>query len=454
MNSIVSPDWPVLIELWRKYLAEPQLPFIDRWLKQQFRPPVASGRKRPGAGYGADAVAQLPLAEQLQLSRCLMAATGLAQLASALELAYTRAQAGEPAPDWERWDLDWHPADLIKLDARAFWFWIGLRLGWDLSQFRFADVAQRSEFFAQAEPQGLSDLAPWALLWQGMRPQWAAMLEERSCSCGWSAAQLQTFIRQQQQMPPLWLRAQQAISPDLLAAQLRAEGVEVELVDEHLQARGGRGIANTQAYKNGQVEIQDLASQMIADAVAAKPGQKVWDACAGAGGKSLAIASKLNNKGMLLATDLQEYKLNELKRRAKRAGLFNLRSFTWDASAPLRLPKEVAQQQGFDWVLVDAPCTASGTWRRNPDARWRFSHSDTRELIGIQQQILQQVAPAVRPGGHLVYATCSWQWAENEGQVRDFLAANPQFMLKHQQMLGAPEYDADTMFVAVLQLQA
>ena len=447
MTSFLSPDWPVLIGLWQKYLAEPQLPFVDRWLKQQFRSPARGGRKYQQPE-------QLSLSEQLQLSRCLMDAVGFAQLACALEQAFTDAQKAEAVPDWQAWDQHWHPTDLKQLDSRAFWYWIGLRLDWDLSQFRMAEAEARREFFAQAQPQDLNPLAPWALLWQGLRPQWASMLEERSCSCGWSSDQLQTFIRQQQQMPPLWLRPQQGTGAEVLAAQLRAEGVEVELVDQHLLAKGGRGVANTQAYKNGLLEIQDLASQMIADAVQAKPGQKVWDACAGAGGKSLAIASKLNNKGMLLATDLQEYKLEELKRRAKRAGLFNLRSFTWDASAPLRLPKEVAQHKGFDWVLVDAPCTASGTWRRNPDARWRFSTSDTRELMAIQTQILHQAAQGVRPGGHLVYATCSWQWAENEGQVREFLNAHPQFVLKRQQMLGAPDYDADTMFVAVLALSA
>ncbi len=440
----LTPDWPVLVSLWRKLMTEPQLPFIDRWLKQQFRPPINRGKKHPAP------IPAPSLAEQLQLSRCLMEAIGFAQLACALEQGFKAQQAGAAAPDWDAWDLDWHREDIKTLAPNDFWFWVGLRLDWDISQLRVVDAAARCEFFARARPIGENHLSAWSLLWFGLRPQWASMLEERSCSCGWTHQQLQQFIEWQQQMPPLWLRAQQGKTVVELAAQLRGEGVEVAQVDQHLLAKGGKGLANTQAYKSGWVEIQDLASQMIADAVEAKPGQKIWDACAGAGGKSLAIASRLNNKGMLLATDLQAYKLEELKRRAKRAGLFNLRSFTWDAAAPLQLPKEVAQQQGFDWVLVDAPCTASGTWRRNPDARWRFSNSDTRELLAIQKQILQQASFAVRPGGQLVYATCSWQWAENEGQVRDFLTTNPQFKLKRQQLLGAPDYDADTMFVAVL----
>jgi 16S rRNA (cytosine967-C5)-methyltransferase len=130
--------------------------------------------------------------------------------------------------------------------------------------------------------------------------------------------------------------------------------------------------------------------------------------------------------------------------------VFNVRVFTWSGAEPLRLPKEAAQQKGFDWVLIDAPCSSAGTWRRNPDARWRFDPADTLELVHLQQQLLGNAAPAVRVGGRLVYATCSWQVSENEQQVDWFLAQHPEFALESQQILGAPELDSDTMFVAVL----
>jgi len=436
----VSPPWPVLISLWRQYLAEPQLPFIDRWLKQQFN--AAPGKKPVRK-------ATVSLSEQLLVSRCLMAAPGWAQLACALELGYRAQVAGQPQPDWDAWDQGWQTGDLNQLAPTEFWYWVGLRQGWDLQGLRLPDAPARYAFYQNQQVTEAS-LSAWSLLWFGLRPQWAGMLEERCCTCGWNMQQLQTFIQQQNCVPPLWLRPQQGQTSEQLRDTLAHQGVEVELRDGHLCALGGRGLASTEAYKAGQVEIQDLASQLIAQAVAAQPGQKVWDTCAGAGGKSLAIAARLNNKGMLLATDLHAHKLDELKRRAKRAGFYNLRSFTWDASAPLQQPREVAQQQGFDWVLVDAPCTASGTWRRNPDARWRFNNADTRELLAIQKQILTCAAAGVRPGGRLVYATCSWQWAENEGQVREFLQANLHFELVQQQLLGAPALDADTMFVAVL----
>ena len=127
-----------------------------------------------------------------------------------------------------------------------------------------------------------------------------------------------------------------------------------------------------------------------------------------------------------------------------------MRAFSWNGGEPLRLPKEIAQQQGFDWVLVDAPCSSSGTWRRNPDARWRFDDADTQELIQLQRKILRNAAAAVRKGGSLVYATCSWQLSENEAQVNWFIQEQPQFSVHYQRILGAPELNSDTMFVAVL----
>ena len=231
-------------------------------------------------------------------------------------------------------------------------------------------------------------------------------------------------------------------------------GVSARLAKTALAAYGGQAVQTAAEYQAGAFEIQDLASQQIAAAVDAKAGDKVWDACAGAGGKSLAIAARMSGRGSVTATDLHEFKLNELKRRAKRAQIQNIRTFSWDGQQPLRLPAEVRKQQGFDWVLVDAPCTSAGTWRRNPDARWRFNDSDTRQLQQLQQQLLQHASEALRPGGYLVYATCSWQVAENEHQVEQFLSQHPQFELLEQCMLGAPDEDADCMFYAKLQRQS
>lgn len=140
---------------------------------------------------------------------------------------------------------------------------------------------------------------------------------------------------------------------------LQQDSVHVELDENgHLYARGGKHLSGAQAHKEGWVEIQDLASQQIALAVDVKAGQKVWDCCAGAGGKSLAIAARIkNNKGVVIATDLHGYKLEELKRRSKRAEFHNIRSFEWAGDEPLRLPKKLPSREvliGCWWMHLAA----------------------------------------------------------------------------------------------------
>jgi 16S rRNA (cytosine967-C5)-methyltransferase len=432
-----TPLWPSLLPLWRELMSSEQLPLVDRWLKNSFKHPSNS----------------VTLPQQLLLSRALMDGIAFAQLACALEHSYQQQTLDV---DWAEWDNTWHFDSVKTLPPTHFWGWMALRCGADFHSLRLKDAPARQIFFNRFSAAVTAETSnPFTLLWHGVRPQWLPLLMERVASSNWSDQQLQHFIKQQTRMPPLWLRPHADQAAEQLVADLVGEGVKAALSpDGHIYASGGKGITTTQVYQQGWVEIQDLASQQIAEAVAVKPGQKVWDSCAGAGGKSLAIAARMANKGVLVATDLYDYKLDELKRRAKRAEMFNIRTFTWNGAEPLRLPKEVAQQQGFDWVLVDAPCSSSGTWRRNPDARWRFDPTDTKELVAIQQQILIQAAPAVRLGGHLVYATCSWQLAENEVQISWFLRQCPQFLLQYQRILGTPQQDADTMFVAVLQRQS
>lgn len=441
-----------LFSVWRDLLAEKKLPAMDRWLKNRNKMYRSATRGNPK---GVKASATLPTS--LTLSAALISGVRFMQLASCLEHAYTHQLSHI---DWLDWDSRWEYADVKKIPLAHFWYWIELRTSSMSDEAppshpkKMRDQVARAAFFSQWSVQmNTSDNMPAFLLWNGLRPQWLPLLIERAALSHWSEADICSFIRMQTQTPPLWLRAQGGKTAQDIYARLQHQGVSVAM-DEggHVYARGGKGITSTQAYQDGFVEIQDLASQMIAGAVAAQPGQKVWDACAGAGGKTLAVASSMNNKGVIVATDLHGYKLDELKRRSKRAGFYNVRTFEWTGTAPLRLPKEVAQQQGFDWVLVDAPCTSAGTWRRNPDARWRFDEADTAELIALQRQLLTHVIPAVRQGGYLVYATCSWQASENEQQIEWFVQNHPQFTLHSQSLLGAPALDADTMFVAVLKL--
>ena len=431
--------YDALFDLWRTWLAQKEWMALDKWLKNQLRK-----NTHPKSEY------LVPPSHNRDLSLCMFSAMRFLQLACALEESY---QAGVHL-DWAAWDKTWSTANAKKIPVAAFWFWIALRENNEgAAPKALRDGNERKAWFDQVKAQitGADNKAD-LLLWAGLRPQWLNLLQERSDKSGWSEEALIEFIAKQNSAPPLWLRVQKNLPVTDVIKSLQQDGVHVELdAAGNLSAHGGKHLSGTQAHKEGWVEIQDLASQQIALAVDVKPGQKVWDACAGAGGKSLAIAMRMNNKGALVATDLHDYKLEELRRRSKRGEFYNVRTFVWDAEAPLRLPKEIAQHQGFDWVLIDAPCSSSGTWRRNPDARWRFDEQDTQELIALQQKILTHAAKAVRANGQLVYATCSWQVSENEAQVEWFLKNNPEFILQKQTMLGAPQQDSDAMFVAVLE---
>lgn len=469
-TTIVHYEDSRLVPLWRAWLEVAGTMPLDKWIKTSVRQFAHSGptsmpeydeikkhnKFKPTKTLADHASAEA--ADAASLSLAMFSALRFQQLASGLELAY-RATLQDPdaAMDWLGWDSAWQPRDLQGIAPVAFWYWIQLRVNGDQpkkNQAQLRDAEARRAFFNKVmSAAGFANL-PVFLLWHGLRPQWAELLKARQQASSWSDQTLQDFIAQQVSTPPLWLRVQKNAQVDDVYASLQEQGVKVVLDGKGLSARGGAGLHTTDAYKNGLVEIQDLASQQIAATIAAKPGQKVWDACAGAGGKTLAIAAQMNNKGAVFATDLHEYKLDELKRRAKRADIFNVRVFTWNGLEPLRLPKEAAQQQGFDWVLIDAPCSSAGTWRRNPDARWRFDPADTQELVNLQRQLLLNAAPAVRVGGRLVYATCSWQVSENEQQIDWFLAQHPQFSVESQKILGAPELDSDTMFVAVLVRQS
>lgn len=178
--------------------------------------------------------------------------------------------------------------------------------------------------------------------------------------------------------------------------------------------------------QQGVLEIQDEGSQLIALACGVQPGMAVWDYCAGAGGKTLALAAMMENKGRILATDVIEWRLKNAPQRLRRAGVHNVETRLLDDEAN----KWVKRQAGkFDCVLVDAPCSGSGTWRRNPELRLRMNETGFQELLQKQQEILNKAASLVKSGGRLVYATCSLLEPENMGQVTKFLEKNPNFQL-------------------------
>lgn len=193
----------------------------------------------------------------------------------------------------------------------------------------------------------------------------------------------------------------------------------------HLELEGS--VYQTEAFQGGLFELQDEGSQLIAELVAPPPGGVVLDLCAGAGGKTLAIAALLGGKGRVIATDVHPRKLEELGRRARRAGLHNIQTAAIEGE---QLPELVSRLSGtIDRVLVDAPCTGLGVLRRNPEAKHRYDPAALRELAAVQARLLAQATRLLGPGARVIYATCSFLPEENQAQVDAALAAQAELEL-------------------------
>jgi len=245
---------------------------------------------------------------------------------------------------------------------------------------------------------------------------------------------------------------------------LRAEATR--LAPQGIRIRERLSLARLPGLKTGEIEIQDEGSQMVALLVDAQPGERVVDFCAGAGGKTLAIAAQMMNRGHIIACDVNEARLKRCAERLRRAGLHNAETRVLASETDRWIKRH---KGGFDRVLVDAPCSGTGTWRRNPDARWRVPDLGLPALVALQARILASAARLVKPGGRLVYATCSMLVEENEAQVATFLAAHPGFSVvplesvaPHVMTSDHPDFlsltparhDTDGFFAAVLHREA
>ncbi len=230
--------------------------------------------------------------------------------------------------------------------------------------------------------------------------------------------------------PPLDLRVNplKTTRAEVLRA-LRGLGLAAEpcrQAPQGIRIAGRPSLARLPMLKNGEAEIQDEGSQLIALLVDARAGERVVDFCAGAGGKTLAIATQMANKGVVIACDVSEGRLKRAAERFRGAGLHNIQARLLSGERDRWVKRH---KGGFDRVLVDAPCSGTGAWRRNPDARWRPQEQGLEALVALQAGILDSAARLVRPGGRLVYATCSLLPEENEAQVEAFLATHPDFHL-------------------------
>lgn len=270
------------------------------------------------------------------------------------------------------------------------------------------------------------------------------------------------------------MRAMMSPAPlDLRVNTIKATRDEVlkQLKDEGYDAHAGRisplsirvlgrpQLSQHELYQNGVFEIQDEGSQMVALVAAAQPGEQVADFCAGAGGKTLALGASMHNKGRIVAMDVLGGRLERAKERFRRAGLHNIETRALTSERDKYVKRAAGK---FDLVLVDAPCSGVGTWRRDPDKRWRQLGPGLPALVPLQKSILDSAQRLVRPGGRLVYATCSLLPEENEEQIGAFLAAHGDFTVDpvsaRLDIEGVCDYlsltpgrhDTDGFFAAVL----
>lgn len=423
-------------ELWQQWLGETQWHQLDRWLKHTLGKNKKYGKR-----------------DRLFYGDCLFNAARFSYFAAVVIELYKNETHNNS-------ELTLPPSLAIKeaaglkaLLSRISQSKLGPQ-GFELSQWRAKGEQALPESLQIFEPiitrinEMRASSMGFALIWHGIPVDYAPQFEALGKVLPNKEA-LDTFIAQQDHRPPLWLRLNHEETRNTVLAELN-EHYQVTVEGDAIAIEGSRGVFGLECFKNGDIEIQDWASQQLAAKVAVTKGQKVWDACAGGGGKTLAIASRMNNHGALWATDIREYKLQEVKRRAKQAGFFNIRTAPWNGEDALQLPKEINRDGGFDWVLVDGPCSSSGTWRRNPDAKLRHLGQDLASLTELQLQLLENAAKAVKPGGHLVYGTCSIFNEENFQIIEQFQAKNSEWEVEYAELLGCPMKDSDSLFAAVL----
>ncbi|MBO7147133.1 MAG: RsmB/NOP family class I SAM-dependent RNA methyltransferase [Lentisphaeria bacterium] len=236
------------------------------------------------------------------------------------------------------------------------------------------------------------------------------------------------FYHTLQRRPPLWLRIQSG-DHEKIICELKEQypgAYEHDSLKRAVAIPGARvNLPEWDLYKNGNVEVQDLSSQCIGAVCAPQKGELWWDACAGGGGKSLQLMMLSGGKCRIIASDIRIDRLEELKKRAKRAGYHSISLLGWDGSV---VPQKLCA--ACDGVLVDAPCSSSGRWRRNPESRWTLTSDKLALFPELQLKLLKNASQAVKAGGQLVYATCSMFKDEDEMVVRKFLESMPDFELE------------------------
>lgn len=279
---------------------------------------------------------------------------------------------------------------------------------------------------------------------EGSRLDWPDWLMEGARAV--FGESLETELNALRQRAPVDLRVNtlKGARADAMAA-LRGDGLDAVLIPAAplgLRLPPAAPVLNTTAWREGLVELQDAGSQAVAALLAAQPGERVLDFCAGGGGKTLALAAMMENRGHLLAHDIDRPRMADLPQRAARAGV-----------TCIAYPRDISALDGqCDRVLVDAPCSGSGSWRRDPVGKWRLTPKALTALTALQDDALDTAARTLRPGGVLVYATCSVLRAENEDRVSAFLARHRGFTAEKSLRLHPARDICDGFFAAQLHL--
>jgi len=272
-------------------------------------------------------------------------------------------------------------------------------------------------------------------------PDWMDELGEREMGANWTS-ELEALNEE----AAVVLRTNTLkISRHELQQQLEEEEIITEAPVEFpdgLLLEQRQNIFTRQAFKDGMFEVQDAGSQLIAPFLQVKPGMRVVDACAGAGGKALHLAALMNNQGRIIAMDTEEWKLTELKKRARRAGVGNIETRVIESSKTIKRLENSA-----DRLLLDVPCSGLGVLKRNPDAKWKLTPDFIDRVRDLQQHILQDYSNIIKPGGALVYSTCSLLPSENDEQVKKFLQANLNFELEEEKSV-MPSAGFDGFYMA------
>ncbi len=280
-------------------------------------------------------------------------------------------------------------------------------------------------------------------------PDWLFELGQKEFGADWIAV-MQSLNKE----PTVFLRTNTLkTNIEKLIQDLKAEKIAVEKVKSPLalpdtlwlKVRGN--IFATQAFKKGEFEMQDAGSQFIAPLLQVEPGQMVVDACAGSGGKTLHLAALMQNKGKIVAMDILDLKLQDLKQRAARSGATILETQLIDSA------KVIQRLEGsFDRVLIDSPCSGLGVLRRNPDTKWKLTPEHLTSVCEVQKDILSRYSEMCRPGGVMVYATCSILQQENEDQVKWFLgsAKGGKWSMLSEHRIWPHRHDFDGFYAAVL----